>query len=62
MEYLQNLIQYILAININSFNYVIYMITKNWFIIFSLVCVVIFIYFEIESKKEDIIYDERDIF
>lgn len=62
MEFFTNLFNFIITINVNAFNYIAYILTKNWFILFSLVFFVIFIYFEIKQKSEDIIYDERDMY
>lgn len=62
MEFISNLLKYIAAININAFNTIWYLLTKNWFILFSLIFVVIFIYYEIQMKQEDIVFDEREMF
>lgn len=62
MEFLTNLFQYFIAINANAFNTIWYMLTKNWFILFSLIFIAVFIYFEIQMKNEDIIFDEREMY
>lgn len=62
MEFISNLFQYFVAINVNAFNTLWYVLTKNWFVLFSLIFIAIFIYFEFKVKEEDYIYDERDIF
>lgn len=62
MEFIANLFQYFIAINVNAFNTIWYALTKNWFILFSLIFVSIFIYYEIQMKHEDIIFDEREMF
>lgn len=62
MEFLKNLFQYFIAINVNAFNTIWYMLTKNWFILFSLIFIFIFIYYEIKMKYEDIVFDEREMY
>lgn len=62
MEFITNLFKYLLAINVNAFNTIWYLLTKNWFILFSLIFVFIFIYFEIKMREDEHVYDEREMF
>lgn len=62
MDFISNLFKYIIAINVNAFNTIWYILTKNWFILFSIIFIAIFIYFEIKTKADDYIYDEREMF
>lgn len=62
MDFISNLLQYLIAINVNAFNTIWYILTKNWFILFSLIFVGVFIYFEIKMKQEDFVFDQREIY
>lgn len=62
MNFIINLFKYLVIININAITTLWYVLSKNWFVLASLVLIVIFVYFEIKIKSEDIIYDEREMF
>lgn len=62
MSFIVNLFRYLVVININAFNTLWYYVTKNWFVLGSLIFIAIFIIIDIKVNKEDIIFDKRDIF
>lgn len=62
MEFIKNLFQYLAVINVNAFNTIWYILTKNWFLLVSVIFMVIFIYFEIKGKEQEYIHDEREMF
>lgn len=62
MSYIIGLFKYLIIININAFNTIWYILTKNWFLLVSVIFLAIFAYFEIKDKDQEYIHDEREIF
>ena len=61
LDFLKNLGNYFISINANAYYSIMYVLSKNWLIIFSTISIGILMYTEIRNKNADIIHDKRDI-
>ena len=62
MNYLNNLVHFLVSINANAFWTIVYWLSKNWFIVSSFVFIAILIYVEIKEKESYFIDDQREIY
>lgn len=62
VEYVKNLVLYIISINANAFWTIIDFLSQNWFMLISLIFISILIFTEIKVRSIYIVDDRRSIY
>ncbi|QUH22031.1 hypothetical protein [Alkaliphilus sp. B6464] len=62
LDFLNNLWSYFVSINANAYYGIMFILSKNWLLIFSTVFIGILMYTEMQNKAGDIIDDRRNVY